>query len=180
MVAEIHTAEQLRARLEHDLPGVVVPPPPPAAEGEAAAHTADHDKAPPDMLATGDTVVSAERIRDVAIYMRDTLGYTFLSDIVAIDYLAAGLFELVYLFYHPAGGSHMSIKVRLPREQPDIPALTPIWPGADFMEREAFDLFGINFIGHPYLKRIYLWDEFEGHPMRKDFPKQGDKYLGEE
>lgn len=132
------------------------------------------------MLATQDTIVAAPRIRDVATYLRDRLGYSFLSDIVAVDYLAADLFELVYLFYHPAGGSRLAVKVRVPRDQPDVPALTPIWPGADLNEREAYDLFGINFIDHPYLKRIYMWDEFEGHPMRKDFPKQGDKYLDEE
>jgi NADH-quinone oxidoreductase subunit C len=67
----------------------------------------------------------------------------------------------------------------VPREVPDVPSLTPFWPGANFVEREAYDLYGINFIGHPYLKRIYMWDELEGYPMRKDFPKQGDKYLDE-
>jgi NADH-quinone oxidoreductase subunit C len=124
-------------------------------------------------------MVEAERLIAVATYMRDTLGYAYLSDIVVVDYLDAGLFELVYLFYHPAGGPHLSVRVRVPRDAPRVPALTPIWPGANFIEREAYDLFGINFLGHPYLKRIYLWDEFEGYPMRKDFPKQGDKYLEE-
>jgi NADH-quinone oxidoreductase subunit C len=71
------------------------------------------------------------------------------------------------------------LKTRVPRDKPDVPALTVFWPGANLMEREAYDLYGINFIGHPYQRRIYMWDELEGHPMRKDFPKQGDKYLDE-
>lgn len=171
---ELLDAEALRARLQRDVPGAVVSPPP------AAEASAEGEKAAPDMLATDDAIVHAERIIEVATYLRDTLGYSFLSDIATVDYLDAGVFELVYLFFHPEGGSSLNIKVRVPREQPHVPALTPIWPGADFSEREAFDLFGIHFMGHPYLKRIYLWDEFEGHPMRKDFPKQGDKYLDEE
>ncbi len=73
------------------------------------------------------------------------------------------------------------VKTRVPREQPIVPSLTPFWPGASLQEREAFDLYGVQFPGHPDLRRVYMWDEFEGHPMRKDFPKQGDKYLaGEE
>lgn len=70
------------------------------------------------------------------------------------------------------------LKVRVPRDVPEVPSLTPYWPGANLHEREAFDLFGIIFTGHPFLRRIYMWDEFEGWPMRKDFPKQGDKYIG--
>ncbi len=86
--------------------------------------------------------------------------------------------ELVYRFYHPAGGSGITLRVRVSRDDPVVPSLTPYWPAANFHEREAFDLFGITFTGHPYLRRIYMWDEFAGFPMRKDFPRQGDKYLG--
>lgn len=180
MVAELLTAETLRERLNRDLPGVVVTPEPAVSAEGTPAKDAKDAKNPADMLATNDTIVVAERLPEVLTYVRDVLGYSFLSDITAVDYLAADLFELVYLLYHPAGGTHLMIKVRVPRDNPDVPSLTPIWPGAELSEREAFDLFGINFIDHPYLKRIYLWDEFEGHPMRKDFPKQGDKYLDEE
>jgi NADH-quinone oxidoreductase subunit C len=72
------------------------------------------------------------------------------------------------------------IKTRVAREQSAVPSLTPVWPGADLQEREAFDLYGVRFTGHPNLTRIYMWDEFESFPMRKDFPKQGDKYLSDE
>lgn len=170
------TSAELRERIDRDLPGcrVEAPRPAPPAEGKAA------HEAKPNLLATDDLVIAPDRLIDAALYLRDTLGYTYLSDIAAVDYLADDLFELVYRFYHVAGGPGLALKVRVPRANPEIPALTPHWPGANFHEREAFDLFGITFIGHPFLQRIYMWDEFEGFPMRKDFPKQGDKYIGED
>ena len=97
-----------------------------------------------------------------------------------MDYLADGVIELVYRFLHLEGGPPLAIKTRVPREQAVVPSITPFWPGADLQEREAFDLYGVDFPGHPNLKRVYMWDEFEGFPMRKDFPKQGDKYLDDE
>jgi NADH-quinone oxidoreductase subunit C len=132
------------------------------------------------MLTTKDPVVLPERIADVARYVRDTLGFVLLSNITAVDFLAEGVFELVYHFYRLEGGPPLVIKVRVPRSQPVLPTLSLFWPGASLQEREAFDLFGVVFEGHPYMRRIYMWDEFEGFPMRKDFPRQGDKYLGEE
>jgi len=66
--------------------------------------------------------------------------------------------------------------VRVPRDASAIPSITPFWPGAALQEREAYDLYGVHFPGHPFHRRVYMWDEFEGHPMRKDFPKTGDKY----
>lgn len=162
----IHAVE-LRERLQNDLPKALAPLQPGTTT--------------PDFLTTNDTVINAEYLISVVTYLRDTLGYTFLSDIAVVDYLTEGIFELVYRFYHLDGGGDLVLKVRIPRAYPDIPSLTPIWPGANFHEREAFDLFGINFTGeHPDLRRIYMWDEFEGYPMRKDFPKQGDHYFGED
>jgi NADH-quinone oxidoreductase subunit C len=167
-------AEDLRALLGRDLPRAVqdVSPlhiaPPPAHGPAPAAFT------------TGDTLVDSSLIVEAALYLRDTLGYAYLSDICVVDYLNDGIFELVYRFYHVEGGPSLALKARVPREAPEVPALTPHWPGANLHEREAFDLYGITFVGHPFLRRIYMWDEFEGFPMRKDFPKQGDKYIGEE
>ncbi|MBC8075401.1 MAG: NADH-quinone oxidoreductase subunit C, partial [Chloroflexales bacterium] len=117
---------------------------------------------------------------DVARYMRDTLGYSYLSNITAVDHLAEDVIELVDHFYHLAGGPPLVVKARMPRDNPALPSITPFWPGASLQEREAFDLFGVDFIGHPDLRRVYMWDEFEGFPMRKDFPRQGDKYLGDD
>ncbi len=168
------SADDLRVRLGRALPGVVqevyplkVAPPP--AQGHAPA-----------AFVTSDTLVDAARVVDAALYLRDVLGYAYLSDICVVDYLTDGIFEVVYRFYNVEGGPSLALKVRVPRENPVVPSLTPDWPGANFHEREAFDLYGITFVGHPYLHRIYMWDEFEGFPMRKDFPKQGDKYIGED
>ncbi|NJP05153.1 MAG: NADH-quinone oxidoreductase subunit C [Chloroflexaceae bacterium] len=161
------TPDDLRKQLGADLPGAV-----------ASVHPVVEGL--PAFLETGDLLIEADFLPRVAVYVRDVLGYTYLSDIVAVDYLDYQLFELVYRFYHLEGGRDLVIKVRVPRDNPSVPSLTPFWPGADLNEREAFDLFGITFTGHPYLKRIYMWDELDGHPMRKDFPKQGDKYLGDE
>lgn len=163
-----------RERMARDLPNTVIEAAP-LAVSRPPAHGPQ-----PAALQTQDLVVAAERIAAAALYLRDKLGYAYLSDIAVVDYFAAGLFELVYRFYHVDGGPPLVVKARVPRDRPELPALTPHWPGANFHEREAFDLFGVVFTGHPYLRRIYMWDEFEGFPMRKDFPKQGDKYIGED
>lgn len=166
------SAEELRERMARDLPGSVLEPAPlrvapPPAHGPQ-----------PGLLMTNDTLVAPEQIVAAARYLRDTLGYGFLSDIAVVDYLVEGCFELVYRFYNVEGGGGLTLKIRIPRDNPEVPSLTPHWPGANFHEREAYDLYGIVFTGHPFLRRIYMWDEFEGFPMRKDFPKQGDKYIG--
>ncbi|NTW03343.1 MAG: NADH-quinone oxidoreductase subunit C [Oscillochloris sp.] len=157
-----------------DLPGAVLDPPP----LHIAPQTAHGSQS--SAFITDDTLVEPGRIVDAALYLRDRLGYAYLSDIGVVDYLADGLFELVYRFYHVDGGPSLALKTRVPRENPELPSLTPHWPGANLHEREAYDLYGVVFDDHPFLCRIYMWDEFEGFPMRKDFPKQGDKYIGEE
>ena len=83
---------------------------------------------------------------------------------------------MLYYLYHIEGGPPQIVRVRVPREQPIIPSITNFWPGANLQEREAWDLYGVQFPGHPYHRRIYMWEEFEGHPMRKDFEKVGDAY----
>lgn len=181
------SADELKERLTRDVPGALAPPRikiehagnGAAPKAAAPAKGRKGEEEPPDLLATADAVVLAERIPEVARYVRDELGYELLSNVTVTDYLADGVFELVYHFMNLAGGPPLTIKARVPRERPAVPSLTPIWPGADLQEREAFDLYGVQFPGHPNLRRIYMWDEFEGFPMRKDFPKQGDKYLGD-
>ena len=180
---------ELKERLMRDLPGALAPVRPKthaAGNGHAAEEPAARPRArkaeegPIDLLATDDAVVLAEQLADVALYVRDTLGYQLLSNITAVDYLADGVIEVIYHFYHLEGGPPIVIKTRVPREHSVVPSLTAFWPGADLQEREAFDLYGVQFPGHPYLRRVYMWDEFEGYPMRKDFPKQGDKYLADD
>jgi len=183
------SVEELKERLTRDVPGALAPARvkidhshngagvEPKAEPPVKGKK--HEEGPPDLLATADAVVLAERIPDVARYVRGSLSYELLSNLTAVDYLADGVIELVYHFMHLAGGPPLVIKTRVPRERAVVPSITSIWPGADLQEREAFDLYGVDFPGHPNLKRVYMWDEFEGYPMRKDFPKQGDKYLGD-
>jgi NADH-quinone oxidoreductase subunit C len=166
--------QDLRERMGRDLPGTVAE----AAPLRVSAPPAHGPQ--PGAYATGDVLVAPARLVDAACYLRDVLGYAFLSDIAVVDYLADDMFELVYRFYTVAGGAGLVLKTRVPRADPRVPSLTPHWPGANFHEREALDLFGIVFEGHPFPRRIYMWDEFEGWPMRKDFPKQGDKYIGED
>jgi NADH-quinone oxidoreductase subunit C len=175
-VSEPLNPAALRQLLLRDMPDAVLEAPArqPAAEPAAARKG---EAAPPNLLATDDVVVRSERLPEVARLIRDQLGYELLSNITATDFLRDGVIEVVYHFYRLDGGPALVLKVRVERERPELPSLTPWWPGADFQEREAFDLFGVVFNGHPRLRRIYMWDEFEGFPMRKDFPRQGDKYL---
>ncbi len=105
----------------------------------------------------------------------ETLNVRFLSDITAIDWLGHdrernGRFEVVYNLYSLPHSYRFFLKVRLPADNPTVASLVDLWPGANWMEREVFDLFGINFEGHPELTKILTPDELEGHPLRKDFP----------
>jgi NADH-quinone oxidoreductase subunit C len=121
-----------------------------------------------------ETEIPSERLLEVAQLLRDSLDYDYLSSITAVDWLDR--IELVYHLYsfnYRKRARGMVLRVNL--ERPDFPeypfcaSLTKLWPGADFQEREVFDLMGIKFIGHPDLRRILLADDFPGHPLRKDF-----------
>jgi NADH-quinone oxidoreductase subunit C/D len=101
--------------------------------------------------------------------LRDEFGYGYLSCVTAVDYLPEGKMEVVYHAYRLASGPALVFKVQVPRSDPVVDSLVDIYPGADFQEREAWDLFGIRFRGHPNLRRILMWEGFEGHPMRKDY-----------
>ena len=94
--------------------------------------------------------------------------FNFLSFVTAVDYQT--YFEIVYDLISLERNQEVLVKTRLTeREKPVLPSAVSLWKGADFQEREIFDLFGINFTGHPNLKRIFLWDGFQGYPLRKDF-----------
>jgi NADH-quinone oxidoreductase subunit C len=100
------------------------------------------------------------------------LDFDFLSDITAVDYWRRKepRFEVVYQLLSRAKRARLRIRVPVPENDPSVESLTPLWRGANFMEREVWDLFGIRFIDHPDLRRILLYDEFRGHPLRKDYP----------
>jgi NADH-quinone oxidoreductase subunit C len=115
-------------------------------------------------------VVRPDILREVCGFLKDTpdLNFSFLSFITAIDYYE--YFELVYLLNSLEHNHSLALKTRLyDRESPAIGSVVELWRGADFQEREIYDLFGISFEGHPNLKRIFMWEGFEGHPLRKDF-----------
>ncbi len=147
------------------------------AEHAATAEEGHGEENKP-VLQQDDAVVNAEHLPAVAHFLRDTFGYEYLSNITAVDYLDFDMIEVVYQFYHIDEPADVRVRVRVGRnpEACVIPSLTPTWPGANLQEREAYDMYGIDFPGHPNLARVYMWDEFTGFPLRKDFPKTGDKY----
>lgn len=117
-------------------------------------------------------VVAGVHIAEIARLLRDELGYNVLVDLTAADYQPRKpRFEVVYYFMNLATKARLRLKVQSDDEHPDVPTLTELWPIADWYEREVWDLFGIKFHGHPNLTRIMLYEEFKGHPLRKDYPK---------
>jgi len=101
--------------------------------------------------------------------LRDEFGYDSLTSVTGVDYLPEEKMEVVYHIYKSTGGSILVIKTQLPRAKSIVPSLVGLFPGAAFQEREAWDLLGIRFEGHPNLKRILMWEGFAGHPLRKDW-----------
>ena len=124
----------------------------------------------------GDDVLLLDRggVRESLRILKETpeLDFDFLSDITAVDYWQRKepRFEVVYQILSRARRARLRIRVPVPESDPSIESLTPIWRGANFMEREVWDLFGIRFIEHPDLRRVLLYEEFCGHPLRKDYP----------
>lgn len=114
-------------------------------------------------------IVNPENLIEVMTALRDDFGYDYLSSVTGVDYLPDEKMEVVYHLYRSTGGSGLVIKTQTPRDDAVVPSLVPIFPGADFQEREAWDLLGIRFEGHPDLRRILMWEGFEGHPLRKDW-----------
>ncbi len=114
-------------------------------------------------------IVEAKDLVEVATALRDELGYDYLSSITGVDYIDDNVLETVYHFFKSTGGPALTLSVRLNRNKPEVPSLINVFPGADFQEREAWDLLGIKFTNHPDLRRILMWDGFEGHPLRKDY-----------
>ena len=108
----------------------------------------------------------------------DRFSLDYLADLTAVDYLNEGRIDVVYHLYSMAKKhGPLTLKVQLPRTAPAVASVTPIWRGAEFQEREAYDLYGVRFTGHPDLRRILLWDEFQGHPMRKDYVVEDQNVL---
>ena len=115
-------------------------------------------------------VVENDSLPEVASFLKDTPGldFDYLNCITAIDYYE--YFEVVYQLSSLEHNHSLVVKTRCyDRENPVVPSVVGLWKGADFQEREIYDLMGIGFEGHPNMKRISLWEGFQGHPLRKDY-----------
>lgn len=118
--------------------------------------------------------VTAERIADVCRFCQEELGFNYLIDISSVDLLGEEpRFALVYELYAFDRGEHLRLKTAVPESDPVAPTVTGVWAGADWHEREIYDMMGIRFRGHPDLRRILMWDGYPFHPLRKDFPLAG-------
>jgi NADH-quinone oxidoreductase subunit C len=119
--------------------------------------------------------VDPGRILDVLRFLRDDpdLEFDMLMDVTAVDYLGQEpRFELVYHLYASTVHHRVRIKARVSEGDAEIDSAVSLWPSANWMEREVYDMYGIHFRDHPDLRRLLLYDEFEGHPLRKDYPKE--------
>ncbi len=114
-------------------------------------------------------VVSADDLFAVLQFVRNQMQYDFLSSITAVDDFPEDKFEIIYHVYKSIGGPEIEIKVFTLREEPHVPSCVHLYPGAEFQEREIFDLYGVTFDNHPDLRRILMWEGFDGHPLRKDW-----------
>ncbi len=114
-------------------------------------------------------IVESTQLVPLMQTLRDEFGYDSLTSVTGVDYLPEEIMEVVYHIYKSTGGSILVIKTQVPRAKSIVPSLVDLFPGAAFQEREAWDLLGIRFEGHPNLKRILMWEGFAGHPLRKDW-----------
>jgi NADH-quinone oxidoreductase subunit C len=115
-------------------------------------------------------VVKSESLLDIASFLKTSpdLDFDYLTAITAVDYYA--YFEVVYQLTSMKNNHSLVVKTRCyGRDNPALPSVVSLWRGADFQEREIYDLMGIRFDGHPNMKRIFLWEGFKGYPLRKDF-----------
>jgi NADH-quinone oxidoreductase subunit C len=125
-------------------------------------------------------VITSDLLLSIAQFLKDTpeLDFDFLMDLTAVDYLffAGGKiqkkfrFEVVYHFYSLKYNHRLRVKVLVDEKQPQVQSLAHLWPSANWYEREVWDMYGIRFENHPNLKRILMYEEFEGHALRKDYP----------
>jgi NADH-quinone oxidoreductase subunit C len=103
------------------------------------------------------------------------LGFSMFIDVTVVDWLDArpNRFEVVYHLLNLAQRARLRVKIAVPESNPEVDSVSDLWSAANFMEREAWDMYGVTFKGHPDQRRILMYDEFEGHPLRKDYPVQG-------
>jgi NADH-quinone oxidoreductase subunit C len=120
--------------------------------------------------------VERAAVREACVLLRDdpNCPFNFLSDVTCVDwYPTQPRFEVIYQLFSISKKERVRLKVRLNGEAPAVESVTSVWPAANYFEREVFDLFGVRFTGHPYLRRLLMPEEWEGHPLRKDYPVEG-------
>ena len=118
----------------------------------------------------------ASELREACAILRDDpeLGFNYFCDVTCVDWFPSEpRFEVVYQLLSIPRKARLTLKVELPGADPRLESVTSVWPAANYFEREVFDLFGIRFEGHPYLRRIMMPENWEGHPLRKDYPVEG-------
>lgn len=122
-------------------------------------------------------VVLPSHLSEIMRWLKESGGFDLLVDLTAVDYLGRDpRFEVVYHLRSMQTGNRLRIKVQIGEIEggppPEVDSVVSIWPAANWMEREVWDLYGIRFAGHPDLRRVLLYEEFVGHPLRKDYPKE--------
>ena len=122
--------------------------------------------------------VQADELLAVLQYVKEQVSFSFdrMSKLTAVDY--KDYFEMVYHLFSRRYYTWLTIKVKLEHDAPEIPSVTPLWEGANFEEREVYDLMGVNFTGHPDLRRILMPDNYGAHPLRKEFEPLEPKIEG--
>jgi NADH-quinone oxidoreductase subunit C len=117
--------------------------------------------------------IAGNEIRAAAATVQ-AAGYNFFEDMTAVDWFPSSpRFQLSYHILSHAFKEHIRLRVLVDDANPSVESITPVWPSANYYEREVFDLFGVNFEGHPNLRRIMMPDDWVGHPLRKDYPVEG-------
>ncbi|HUJ94502.1 MAG TPA: NADH-quinone oxidoreductase subunit C [Terriglobales bacterium] len=120
--------------------------------------------------------IERSAIREACVLLRDNpdCPFNFLSDVTCVDWFPSEpRFEVIYHLLSIPKKERVRLKVRLESGNLAIDSVTPVWPAANYFEREVFDLFGIRFNGHPYLRRLLMPEDWEGHPLRRDYPVEG-------
>ena len=144
----------------------------------------------------GDRILAASNERDeatieigrdaaleifTALRDRAELGFNFLTDLTAVDYLGqTPRFAVVYHLYSLPQNHRLRVRIRVPEDEAWVHSLVDLWKSANWIERECWDMFGIRFVGHPDPRRILMYEEFVGHPLRKDYPVDKRQPLTEE
>ena len=178
-------APAAKAAAAHDTkpapPAGPTDPPPPAGADVPAFISAAQSAVPGGVTQlsfyVGDwtMIVPATKLLDVARYLRDTpeAEFDFCSDVTASDWpTRPQRFDVIYCLFSTRHRKRVRLKVRASDTEP-VPSVSGIWPAANWLEREVYDLFGVNFTGHPNRKRILMPDDWQGHPQRKDYPLEG-------